>query len=86
MYVEEQERVDSLDVRSSYLYGSTVTFGRICNRRISSGELRGYFQMRSYIGMEILIGDWPSVNSRMGVMVIKRKLVRWPMHEIRLTE
>ncbi|MBA0755810.1 hypothetical protein Gogos_020923 [Gossypium gossypioides] len=25
-------------------------------RRISSGELRGYFQMRSYIGMEILIG------------------------------
>ncbi|MFQ6644819.1 hypothetical protein Gotur_019320 [Gossypium turneri] len=45
---------DTLDVRSSYLHGSTVTFGRLIKfcirRRISSGELRGCFQMRSYIG------------------------------------
>ncbi|MBA0879629.1 hypothetical protein Goshw_012918 [Gossypium schwendimanii] len=29
---------------------------RICKRRISSGELHGCFQMRSYISVEILIG------------------------------
>ncbi|MBA0672790.1 hypothetical protein Goklo_024279 [Gossypium klotzschianum] len=63
MLAEEQERVDSLDARSSYLHDSTVTFGmlikfhiRIYKRRISSGELRGYFQMRSYIGVGILSG------------------------------
>ncbi|MBA0731614.1 hypothetical protein Golax_025643 [Gossypium laxum] len=31
-------------------------FFRICRRRISSGELRGCFQMRSYIGVGILTG------------------------------
>ncbi|MBA0876259.1 hypothetical protein Goshw_009176 [Gossypium schwendimanii] len=30
-------------------------FFRIYKRRISSGELRGYFQMRSYIDVDILI-------------------------------
>ncbi|MFQ6651673.1 hypothetical protein Gotur_023900 [Gossypium turneri] len=29
MHVGEWKRVDSLDVRSSYLHGSTVTFGRL---------------------------------------------------------
>ncbi|MFQ6669017.1 hypothetical protein Gotur_034434 [Gossypium turneri] len=29
MHAGERERVDSLDVRSSYLHGSTVTFGRL---------------------------------------------------------
>ncbi|MBA0756291.1 hypothetical protein Gogos_021246 [Gossypium gossypioides] len=57
MHARERERVDSLDVRSSYLHGSTVTFERICKRRISSGELRGCFQMSSYIGVRILTGD-----------------------------
>ncbi|MFQ6669019.1 hypothetical protein Gotur_034434 [Gossypium turneri] len=63
MHAGERERVDSLDVRSSYLHGSTVTFGRlikfhigIYKRRISSVELRGCFQMRSYIGVGILTG------------------------------
>ncbi|MBA0881752.1 hypothetical protein Goshw_019319 [Gossypium schwendimanii] len=59
MHAGKRERVDSLDVRSSFLHGSTVTFGRffrICKRRISSGELRGCFQMRSYIGVGILTG------------------------------
>ncbi|MBA0671381.1 hypothetical protein Goklo_025493 [Gossypium klotzschianum] len=63
MHAGERERVDSLDVHNSYLHGSTVTFGRlikfcigICKRRISSGELRGCFQMRSFIGVGILIG------------------------------
>ncbi|MBA0670272.1 hypothetical protein Goklo_028961 [Gossypium klotzschianum] len=64
MHARERERVDSLDVRSSYLHGSIVTFGRlikfrigICKRRISSGELRGCFQMRSYINVGILTGS-----------------------------
>ncbi|MFQ6668307.1 hypothetical protein Gotur_033997 [Gossypium turneri] len=63
MHVGEQERVDSFDARSFYLHGSTVTFGRlikfhigICKRSISSGELRGCFQMRSYISVESLVG------------------------------
>ncbi|MFQ6666498.1 hypothetical protein Gotur_032817 [Gossypium turneri] len=63
MHAGERERVDSLDVLSSYLHGFTVTFGRltnfyieICKKRISSGEVRGYFQMRSYIGVGILTG------------------------------
>ncbi|MFQ6647802.1 hypothetical protein Gotur_021680 [Gossypium turneri] len=63
MHAGKQERVDSLDARSSYLHGSTVTFGRlikfhirICKRRILGDELRGYFQMRSYIGVGILTG------------------------------
>ncbi|MBA0784826.1 hypothetical protein Gotri_025295 [Gossypium trilobum] len=29
---------------------------RICKKRILSGELRGCFQMRSYIGVGILTG------------------------------
>ncbi|MBA0670372.1 hypothetical protein Goklo_023949 [Gossypium klotzschianum] len=48
MHTGEQGKVDSLDVRSSYLHGSTITFGRlikfcirICRRGISSGELHG---------------------------------------------
>ncbi|MBA0730189.1 hypothetical protein Golax_004593 [Gossypium laxum] len=56
MHAEEQDRVDSLDVCSSYLHGSTVTFRRICKRKISSGELRGCFQVRSYIGVGVLVG------------------------------
>ncbi|MBA0635027.1 hypothetical protein Godav_024534 [Gossypium davidsonii] len=32
-------------------------FFRICKRRISSGELRGCFQMRSYINVGILTGS-----------------------------
>ncbi|MFQ6642432.1 hypothetical protein Gotur_017613 [Gossypium turneri] len=62
MHVGERERVDLLDVHNFYWRGSTATFGRlikfhirICKRRISSGELCGYFQMRSYIGVGILI-------------------------------
>ncbi|MBA0789147.1 hypothetical protein Gotri_025271 [Gossypium trilobum] len=31
-------------------------FFKICKRRISSGELHGCFQMRSYISVEILTG------------------------------
>ncbi|MBA0670648.1 hypothetical protein Goklo_000119 [Gossypium klotzschianum] len=64
MHAENQVRVDSLDVYSSYSHGSTVTFGRlirfyikIYKRRTSSGELRGYFRMRSCIGVEILTGS-----------------------------
>ncbi|MFQ6668348.1 hypothetical protein Gotur_034023 [Gossypium turneri] len=75
---QERERVDSLDVRSSYLHGSTVTFGRLIKfhigKRILSGELRGCFQMRSYIGLGSLclqLRDWLSVNSRIGAMVRK---------------
>ncbi|MFQ6655210.1 hypothetical protein Gotur_025869 [Gossypium turneri] len=48
MRAGERKRVDSLDVRSSYLRGFIVTFGKlikfrigICMRRISSGELHG---------------------------------------------
>ncbi|MFQ6663643.1 hypothetical protein Gotur_031085 [Gossypium turneri] len=88
MHAGEQERVDSLDARSSYLHGSTVTFGKLIKfhigRRISSGELRGYFQMRFYIGQDSLClqpRDWLSVNSRIKMMVTKRRLVRWTLKE-----
>ncbi|MBA0789150.1 hypothetical protein Gotri_025271 [Gossypium trilobum] len=36
MHVEERERVDSLDLRSSYLHGFTVTFGRLIKFHIGS--------------------------------------------------
>ncbi|MBA0753928.1 hypothetical protein Gogos_021624 [Gossypium gossypioides] len=86
MHTGEQKRVDLLDAHSFFLRGSTVTFRRICKRRISSGELRGYFQMRPYIDVGILIGGWLSVNSHIKMMVTKRRLVRWPMHGIRFAE
>ncbi|MFQ6655637.1 hypothetical protein Gotur_026106 [Gossypium turneri] len=61
MHAGKWEKVDSLDVHSSYLHGSIIAFGRlikfhigICRRRISSGELRVCFQMRFYIGVGIL--------------------------------
>ncbi|MBA0818410.1 hypothetical protein Gohar_027912 [Gossypium harknessii] len=54
MHAGEREKVDSLDLRCSYLHSFTVTFGRLIKfhigMRISSGELRGCFQMRPYIG------------------------------------
>ncbi|MBA0875943.1 hypothetical protein Goshw_021169 [Gossypium schwendimanii] len=64
MHAGEREKVDSLDVLSSYLPSFTVTFGRLTKfhigfslkRKISSGELRGYFQMRFYISVGILTG------------------------------
>ncbi|MBA0879137.1 hypothetical protein Goshw_008064 [Gossypium schwendimanii] len=34
MHAGGQERVDSLDVRSSYLHGSTVTFGKLIKSHI----------------------------------------------------
>ncbi|MBA0635654.1 hypothetical protein Godav_024569 [Gossypium davidsonii] len=93
MHAGERESVDSLDVRSSYLHGSIVTFGRFIKfhigRRILSGELRSCFQMRPYIGQGSLcpqLRDWPSANSRIGVMVTKRKSMIWLVHGIRLAE
>ncbi|MFQ6656937.1 hypothetical protein Gotur_026831, partial [Gossypium turneri] len=40
---------------------------RICKRRTSSGELRGCFQMRSYIGVGILIGSRQFVLATQGL-------------------
>ncbi|MBA0730088.1 hypothetical protein Golax_023235 [Gossypium laxum] len=57
-------------------------FFRFYKSTISSEELRSCFQMMSYIsntGQGSLcpqLRAWPSVNSRIGVMVIKRKLMR----------
>ncbi|MFQ6634437.1 hypothetical protein Gotur_010130 [Gossypium turneri] len=42
-------------------------FFRICKRRISSGELRGCFQMRFYIGVGILIGSRQFVPETQGL-------------------
>ncbi|MBA0638431.1 hypothetical protein Godav_024595 [Gossypium davidsonii] len=50
---------------------------KIYKRRISSGELRGYFQMRScQDSLCLQPRDWLSVNSRIKMMVTKRRLVR----------
>ncbi|MBA0873856.1 hypothetical protein Goshw_008141 [Gossypium schwendimanii] len=60
MPVEERVKVNLLDVRSYYSHGSTVISRksiRICKKRTLSGELRGCFQMRFYIGAVILIGS-----------------------------
>ncbi|MBA0878093.1 hypothetical protein Goshw_026412 [Gossypium schwendimanii] len=55
----ERVNVDSSDVRSFYLPGSTVTSGRsirICVKRTSNGKPSGYFQMRFCIDAAILTG------------------------------
>ncbi|MBA0729295.1 hypothetical protein Golax_022630 [Gossypium laxum] len=49
MPVRKRVRVDSLDVHSCYSRGST--------KKKLSGELRGYFWMKSCTGAVILIGS-----------------------------
>ncbi|MFQ6624791.1 hypothetical protein Gotur_004121 [Gossypium turneri] len=62
---------------------------KIYRRKISSGELRGCFQMRCNTGQGSLylqLRDWPSLNSRIEAMVTKGEFVRWSVHEVRLIE
>ncbi|MBA0575124.1 hypothetical protein Golob_027912 [Gossypium lobatum] len=63
MSTGERVKVDSSDVRSFYLHGSTITSERfirflieICVKRTSNREPRGYFQMRFCIDAVTLTG------------------------------
>ncbi|MBA0635367.1 hypothetical protein Godav_025224 [Gossypium davidsonii] len=64
MPIEEWVKVDSLNVHSYYSRGSIVIFGKLirwqffrtCRKKTLSGELSGYFWMKSCTGAVLLIG------------------------------